>query len=80
MARVSETNIGQRMMDLKADLRRCVFEGLSRSEILDFVSRDYSICALSIRTLDRILKEHQIFYNKKNLTVDDVRREVEIEL
>ena len=57
------------MMDLKADLTRCVREGLSRSEILDFV-----------RTLDRILKENQIFYNKKNLIVDDVRREVEIEL
>ena len=68
------------MMDLKADLTRCVREGLSRSEILDFVSLDYSIYALSSRTLDRILKEYQIFYNKKNLIVDDVRREVEIEL
>ena len=72
------------MMDLKtclkADLTRCVREGLSRSEILHFVSRDYSIYALSIRTLDRRLKEYQIFYNKKNLTVDDVRRAVENEL
>ena len=67
-------------MNLKADLTRCVREGLSRSEILDFLSRHYSIYALSIRTLDRILKEYQIFYNKKNLTVDDVRNEVEIEL
>ena len=48
--------------DLKADLKRYVRESLSRSEILDFVSRDYSIYALSIRTLDRRLKEYQIFY------------------
>ena len=67
MARVSGTKIGQRMMDLKADLTRCVREGLSRSEILDFVNRDYSIYALSIRTLDRRLREYQIFYNKRTL-------------
>ena len=66
--------------DLKVDLTRCVSEGLSRSEILDLVSRDYSIYAWSIRTLDRRLREYQIFYNKKNLTVDDVRQAVEIEL
>ena len=68
------------MMGLKADLMRCVREGLSRSEILDLVSRDYSIYAWSIRTLDRRLREYQFFYNKKNLTVDHVRRTVEIEL
>ena len=39
--------------DLKADLTGYVREGLSRSEILDFVRRDYSIYASSIRTLDR---------------------------
>ena len=55
------------MMDLKADLTRCVREVLSRSEILNFVSRDYSIYALSIRTLDRRLREYQIFYNKRTL-------------
>ena len=37
--------------DLKADLKRYVRERLSRSEILDFVSRDYSIYAWSIRTI-----------------------------
>ena len=68
------------MMDLKADLTRCVREGSSRSEILDFVSRDYSIYTLSIRTLDRRLREYQIFYDRENLPVDDVRRAVEIEL
>ena len=48
--------------DLKADLKRYVRESLSRSEILDFVSRDYSIYAWRIRTLDRRLREYQIFY------------------
>ena len=66
--------------DLKADLTRYVREGLSRSEILDFVRRDYSFYAWSIRTLDRRLRQYQIFYNDKNVTVDDVRRAVEIEL
>ena len=56
--------------DLKADLTRYVHEGLSRSEILDFVSWDYSIYAWSIRTLDRRLREYQIFYNEKNLMMD----------
>ena len=61
--------------DLKTELARYVREGLSRSEILNFVSRDYSVYAWSIRTLDRSLREYQ-----KHLTVDNVRRAVEIEL
>ena len=79
MARIRNRNRSEDD-DLKVDLTRCVVEGLSRSEILDFVSRDYSIYAWSIRTLDRRLREYQFFYNEKNLTVDDVRRAVEIEL
>ena len=50
---------------LKTDLTRYVREGLSRSEILDFVSRDYSIYAWSIRTFDIRLKEYQIFTMKR---------------
>ena len=41
--------------DLKIDLTRYVHEGLSHSEIFDFVSLDYSIYAWRIRTLDRRL-------------------------
>ena len=66
--------------DLKADLTKYVREGLSRSEILVFVSRDCCIYAWSIRTLDKRLREYQIFYNEKNLTVNDVRKAVETEL
>ena len=66
---------------LKVYLTRYVLEGLSRSEILDFVKRDYSIYAWNIRSLDRRLRKCQIFHNEKNVTVDDVRRRaVEIEL
>ena len=53
--------------DLKADLTRYVREGQSVSEILDFVSRDYSIYAWSICTLDRRLREYQIFTVKRTL-------------
>ena len=58
--------------DLKADLTRCVRQGLRRSEILDFVRWDYSIYACNIRTLDRRLRGYQSFYGDKNVTVDDV--------
>ena len=66
--------------DLKANLTRYVREGLNRSEILYFVSRDYSIYAWSICTLDRRLGEYQFVYNDKNVTFDDVRMAVVIEL
>ena len=49
------------------------YEGLSGSEILDFVRWDHSIFyAWSTRTLDRRLRRYQTFYSDKNVTLDDV--------
>ena len=62
--------------DLKADLTRYVREGLSRSEILDFVSRLYYLWMEHSHALEKTeMREYQIFYNEKTLscTVDDVR-------
>ena len=66
--------------DLKDILRKYVREGLQREEILDFVSRDFSQYAWSLRTLDRRLHHFQICHTDRNVTVDEVEAAVKKEL
>ena len=62
--------------DLEDILRKYVREGLQREEILDFVSRDFSQYAWSLRKLDRRLHHFQICHTDRNVTVDDVEAAV----
>ena len=66
--------------DLEDILRKYVREGLQRQEILDFVSRDFSQYAWSLRTLDRRLHHFQICHTDRNVTVDEVEAAVKKEL
>ena len=66
--------------DLEDILRKYVREGLQREEILDFVSRDFSQYAWSLRTLDRRLHHFQICHTDRNVTVDEVEAAVKKEL
>ena len=62
--------------DLEDILRKYVREGLQREEILDFVSRDFSQYAWSLRRLDRRLHHFQICHADRNVTVDEVEAAV----
>ena len=66
--------------DLEDILIKYVREGLQREEILDFVSRDFSQYAWSLRTLDRRLHHFQICHTDRNVTVDEVEAAVKKEL
>ena len=46
---------------LVEDLQNYVFKNFHRSEILDFMHRDYPSCNWSIATLDRLLRFFDIF-------------------
>ena len=50
---------------LKNDLKRYVAQKLQRTEVLDYVKRDYSFYKWSMRTLDRRLRDFGIYYNDK---------------
>ena len=65
---------------LKTDLRKHVEQSLTREEILDFVKRDYSNCRWNIRILDRRLREFEIYYSDKTISVENVENAVKVEL
>ena len=65
---------------LENDLGKYVLQNLKRTEILDFMLRDYGQYQRSIRTLDRRLRYFNIYYTEKNVTVAEVRQAVQNEL
>jgi hypothetical protein len=70
----------ERRFTAQRHVRNYVKSGLSRSEILDFVKRDYSKYAWSARTLDRRLQHFEIRCSYHNVSVDQVRNAVREEL
>ena len=67
-------------MNLKIEMENYVREGLQRSEILSFLERNLPHYKWSIRSLDRRLRFFEIFYNDKNVPVEDVVDAVQKEL
>lgn len=65
---------------LKASLNKYVSENFSRSELLDFMVRDFSCYPWSLRTLDRRLRHFNIFYARSTATIKEVRAAVIEEL
>ena len=59
-------------MNLKIEMENYVQEGLQRLEILSFLERNFPHYKWSIRFLDRHLRFFEIFYNDKNVPVEDV--------
>ena len=53
---------------LENDLRKYVGQNVKRSEILDFVQRDFPEYTWSTATLDRRLRHFGIYYSKRKLT------------
>ena len=66
--------------ELKADLEQCVRQNLKRSEILDFVKRDFPEYAWSIATLDRRLRQFGIRYIDYTTSIGAVSEAVQQEL
>lgn len=65
---------------LKSDLQKYVKEDLRRTEILDFVKRDFSQYAWSLSSLDRRMRHFEIYYTDNNVTVEQIRAAVEKEV
>ena len=61
---------------LKDDLEKYVKQDLRRNEILDFVRRDYSQYAWSLSSLDRRMRQFDVYYTDKCVTVEEVREAV----
>ena len=66
--------------ELKADLEQYVRQNLKRSEILDFVKRDFPEYAWSIATLDRRLRQFGIRYIDYTTSIGAVSEAVQQEL
>ena len=65
---------------LAEDLKKYVTQNLKRSEILDFVQRDYDEYRCSLPTLDRRLRHFNISCIEYETSVEAVRDAVEKEL
>lgn len=65
---------------LKSCMVKYVKQSLQRSEILDFMIRDFPQYTWSLRTLDRRLRYFEIYYNDDNVGVADVMDAVGKEL
>ena len=65
---------------LKDDLQKYVKQNVQRHEILDFIKNDYSEYKWSLRTLDRRLRQFDIYYIDTSVTVEDARNAVQKEL
>ena len=65
---------------LKADLLKYVEQNLKRSEIVDYMKRDYPQYPWTVPTLARRLDHFQIGYIDKNINIDDVIEVVRSEL
>ena len=67
-------------MALKENLKRYVNQLYKRTEILNFMERDFSQYTWSMSTLDRRLRHFDIFYSDKNVDVEQVKEAVAKEL
>ena len=67
-------------VNLKNEMENYAREGLQLSEMIDFLKRDFSHYKWSIRSLDRRLRFFEIYYNDKNVPVEDVVDAVQKEL
>ena len=61
-------------------MSRYVQQSLQRSEMLDFLTRDFPQYPWSIRSLDRRLRYFEIYYNSNSVEIHDVTQAVENEL
>ena len=61
-------------------MQRLVKQGLKRSEIVDFLQKDFAQYPWSIRSLDRRLRHFEIYYNDKEIAVEQVEEAVRNEL
>ena len=77
MARMASSN-WKDDEELKADLEQCVRHNLKRSEILDFVKRDFPKYAWSIATLDK--RQFGIRYIDYTTSIGAVSEAVQQEL
>ena len=66
--------------ELKEVMKKYVSQGLRREEILDYVERDSSQYAWSLRTLDRRLRAFGIYYTDKRVSLEEVHDAVRKEL
>jgi hypothetical protein len=69
MARI-RNNSWQDYLELKEALQHYTKSVLNRTEILDFMQRDFSQYAWSPRTLDRRLQHFEIRCIDRNISVD----------
>ena len=74
-ARIRDTNwINDK--NLEDTLRKLVGDNLKRTEILDYMQRDFPEYAWSLRTLDRRLRYFNICKTDKNVSVEEVQQVV----
>ena len=76
----NRNNAWQEDERLKEALTCYVRENLRRNEVLDFVLRDFSDYAWSLRTLDRRLQYFGITYTDRTVQVDEVEDAVKQEM
>ena len=65
---------------LGAELRRYVAQNYKRSEVLDYVTRDFPMYPWSLRSLERRLKHFGVRYIDYNVSIDEVKDAVKEEL
>ena len=65
---------------LKSSLEKHVADNLYRKEILDFVKRDFPQYAWGLSSLDIRLRHFNIYYVDKNVTIEEVRAAVKMEI
>ncbi len=61
-------------------MKRYVGQGLRRKEILDYLTRDFPQYTWSFRSLDRRLREFNIFFTDREVSVDQVKEAVQKEI
>ena len=66
--------------NLEEDLKKYIQQNLKRSEVLDFISRDYPQYNWSLSSLDRRLRHFNIFYISYDTPLADVESAVRKEL
>ncbi len=80
MAGIFRSNAWQEDEELKEKLSAYVNQGTQRSEILDFMKRDFNQYSWSLRTLCRRLKYFGISYTNSAVTLTQIREAVKKEL
>ena len=65
---------------LKETLEEYSRQGLQRTEILSFVTRNFGSYTWSLRTLDRRMREFGIYRTDKTVTEEDLRTAIQKEL